>query len=617
MPLCHNKFLLNGPAMVPRGGLRADRQQENSLALQRHFPTHTLFAWFIVFLGFAIFRPSASFGHAVLLHTEPTSGMRLDEPPKSVMLIFSERVEPVFNSVRVLDQRSQRVDQEEVTITDDGEGVSVSLNHLLSGPYAVFWRVTSVDGHQVQGYFGFGVQADAPPEQTLQNLFASELSGRSQKTLISISKWISLAALALWLGGLGFLAFVLIPSQSRNPQENLRTAASRSARWILLGALLYLSIEVLTFLLQTLQLTGLSFSRALSPTTIGTIVATTNYGHWWIIRFLSAAVLLILCLWVLRWLSKIPLEKFASRSDWTLLRATSMLLGGLILLTVPFTGHSRGVPSGVWIAVLADWLHLAASVLWIGGLLHFVSVCGLIRSQAAHPAQVLHAMGRRFSTMAKLCVAALFITGIYSAWLHIPAWSFFISSTYGLVLLVKLLLVVPILVIAGINLRWMLPQLNSAIIVPKEIGPITHRFSKLLAAEAALGLLILIVVATLTSLPPATASAMGGAIALAERSGDTLVSLNLEPNKVGKNLAVVKLQNGDGDKITAAKRVTLYVRSLDMDMGLSTVVATPQPDGSFSGELFLSMAGRWSVSIEVAPMKGDSFVTEFKISSAM
>jgi nitrogen fixation protein FixH len=134
--------------------------------------------------------------------------------------------------------------------------------------------------------------------------------------------------------------------------------------------------------------------------------------------------------------------------------------------------------------------------------------------------------------------------------------------------------------------------------------------------ETALGIILLALVAVLTSLPPATAAVTTGPLNLTQQSGEMTVGLKLEPNKVGANHAFVALTS-NGKKVSTAKRVTVYLRSLDMDMGLTTVQAKPTDDGNYEADVVLSMAGKWLVSVEVSPPQGDAFVTEFKISSSL
>jgi len=180
--------------------------------------------------------------------------------------------------------------------------------------------------------------------------------------------------------------------------------------------------------------------------------------------------------------------------------------------------------------------------------------------------------------------------------------------------LTKLVLIVPILLIGALNSRRVLPALAG---FAQHLGAArtwAGRFRPLIRIESALALVLLALVAVLTTLPPASAVA-SGPINLVKRTQDWNVSLRLDPNRLGKNQAVVSLHDANGRPITDAKRVTLYLQMLDMDMGLATVQAFPSGDGTYRAEVPLSMAGKWSISVEVSSHAGDTFVTEFDFSS--
>jgi copper transport protein len=226
-------------------------------------------------------------------------------------------------------------------------------------------------------------------------------------------------------------------------------------------------------------------------------------------------------------------------------------------------------------------------------------------------------MTARFSQMAKVCVVVIVATGVYNAWLHMPSWSSFLTADYGRVLLGKIILLVPMLLAALINWKRVLPALLSFAPRPEVARQWLGRYAGLLRAETALGVAILALVAVLTTLPPASAVTAGGPATQTVRQGAVSVSLSLTPNKVGSNQAVVVLRDAGGAAIADARRVTIYLRSLDMDMGLETFQAQPTSDGNYGAEVNLSMAGRWLVSVEVSPARGDTFITEFRISSAM
>ena len=100
--------------------------------------------------------------HAQLLGSEPAAGDRLRESPDQVRLRFSEPVEAEFSPLEVYDSGGDRVDEDDARVDpDDAKVVLVGLGEELpEGSYTVDWRVTSIDGHVVDGTYEFAVVGD-------------------------------------------------------------------------------------------------------------------------------------------------------------------------------------------------------------------------------------------------------------------------------------------------------------------------------------------------------------------------------------------------------------------------------------------------------------------------
>ena len=566
--------------------------------------------WFLLLTGAS---PPELGAHAILLHTEPVANQRLEASPARVLLIFNERVETVFNSLRVVDAEGHRWDQGEVRVEDGGDAVLVALPPLERGRYGVFWRITSLDGHQVQGQFGFGVGADPPTDD--------QLAAQLPKGDAAVPGWffplfrgIGLGALALWLGGVCFLAAVLLPAISLLPQSEAHLqfsqALRRSAIICCAAGVAFLGAEVLWFCGKTATFIGLPLTQALSFSSLTAVLTTTSLGAWWAMRWLSAFLLVVFTARVLR--RKLPEQRLGI--GWLV---CFTLLAAVLLATLAATGHARAVAKGTLLAQAADWIHLASTTIWIGSVFHLLLLLSQARQRDALSIELLNRAAHRFSQVAQYCVLALLPTGIYSSWLHLPSWSSFLSTDYGRVLSTKLGLVSLTLLVAYINWSRALPALANYVKALEKAMRWSGRLRQLVQAEVVLGTLIVVLAAVLTNLPPAASVAGGGTTDLRQRAGDYFVSLHLDPNKVGKNQALVTLQDSSGGNLAGARRVTVYLRSLDMDMGLSTVEAQPTPNGNYQAEIYLSMAGRWTISVEVTPARGDGFVAEFQITSAL
>jgi methionine-rich copper-binding protein CopC len=103
--------------------------------------------------------PGAALGHAVLQRSEPRVESRLRRPPDEVRLCFSERLEPAYSSVRVLNDQELQVDHRDGRV-DRGNPLLLraTLPPLPPGRYRVRWRVLSIDADVTEGDFSFRIE---------------------------------------------------------------------------------------------------------------------------------------------------------------------------------------------------------------------------------------------------------------------------------------------------------------------------------------------------------------------------------------------------------------------------------------------------------------------------
>jgi methionine-rich copper-binding protein CopC len=96
--------------------------------------------------------------HAELERAVPAPGSILRQPPEQLVLRFSQRFEPAFTKVRVLDADNHEVPVEIRADEADPRQLRVALPTLAPGAYRVHWRVLSVDTHVRDGQFEFFVR---------------------------------------------------------------------------------------------------------------------------------------------------------------------------------------------------------------------------------------------------------------------------------------------------------------------------------------------------------------------------------------------------------------------------------------------------------------------------
>ena len=98
-------------------------------------------------------------GHAVLQRAEPRVESRLKRPPDEVKLYFSERLEPAYSALRVVNERGEQVDRRDSRVDRaDPTLLRATLPPLPPGTYKVLWRVLSIDADVTDGAFTFRVE---------------------------------------------------------------------------------------------------------------------------------------------------------------------------------------------------------------------------------------------------------------------------------------------------------------------------------------------------------------------------------------------------------------------------------------------------------------------------
>ncbi|WP_337269448.1 copper homeostasis periplasmic binding protein CopC [Oryzifoliimicrobium ureilyticus] len=113
----------------------------------------------LVIATFAVQTSGMASAHARLTTSEPADGVVLNKSPQSVVLTFSEGLEPAFFQLSIEDAQGAKVDlKDEKVGGQDGKCLSAAPTTPLSaGSYKIDWHVLSKDGHQTAGTVTFKV----------------------------------------------------------------------------------------------------------------------------------------------------------------------------------------------------------------------------------------------------------------------------------------------------------------------------------------------------------------------------------------------------------------------------------------------------------------------------
>ncbi len=410
----------------------------------------------------ALAAPAAASAHANLDSATPDFRQRIEISPDRVVLRFSQVIEPITNGIVVRDEDG-RIVSRPARLGRDRRSLLAELRPLARGAYAVRWQTLSVsDGHIVSGLYTFGVGVEAPPP-------TEAVGASSPSTLEKLVRWLAYLGLAVLAGGLTFRLLVL----PRALPERLDQAF-----FALVGAAALVTIDagVAALLLRVDAALQLPFERFLYAD-LSPFAGGTRFGIAWVWMTLGCA--LVGCLLTLAWLrrSRTPL--------WPALAVALTLAAGFSL-----SGHSASEPNSSAFSVTADWVHITAASIWIGGVVTLALIGWRLEQPDRHRAFL------RFSSIATVLVGVVLVAGIYLGLLRLPALSDLWSTGYGQVLLVKIALVALALLWGAAHHFLVRPRLE------RGVEPAGGRVGRSLMGESIVGVAVLLVAALLVNTAP-------------------------------------------------------------------------------------------------------------------
>jgi copper transport protein len=418
---------------------------------------------FALVLLVALAFPASALAHASLGQAVPGFDSTLRTSPGQVRLHFDQGVTILPNSIQVMTAKGKILSG----MTRSGASnhdVVVPLRRLPKGGYTVRWHVVSDDGHTVAGVYTFGVRIAAPP--------VLEAYGASGPTRTEhVVRWLYFLSLALVTGGLVFRLLVLRGPLPPRAEKRFYAIAG-------IGIVGALEVGIAAFLLRAEDALQLPFGKLLYGD-LSPIAGGTRFGTAFVAMTLGFA--LVAALLFLGWLTD---------RTWLLWPALVLAVGFASGLSL--SGHSAADAGSSWLSELADWVHLSAASIWVGGLVQLVAVVWPAAPERRREAFL------RFSRVATVCIAAIVAAGIYLAVLRLPQVSDLWTAGYGQVLLVKLALVCVALAWGAVHHFVAVPALARA----DGGGRVLARLPRSMIGESAVGMAILLAAAVLVDSKP-------------------------------------------------------------------------------------------------------------------
>ncbi len=422
----------------------------------------------------ALAFPAVASAHATLQSTTPRFGHEIQRSPPTIQLHFDQHVKVLPGSIKLLNGAGKNF---ALAAHTEGTSVVAAVKPLKLGAYTVRWRAISADSHVVSGVWTFGLRVPAPA-------VANAYGAGGPTAAEHIVRWLWFLGLALAIGAVGFRLICLRGLDVPLALERKLVVAAG------IGVVVALQAGIAAFSLRSedaLQLPLGDFLYGdLSP------MAATRFGHAFVVMTLGFA--LVLALLYLSWLL-----------DRTALLVPAFALSLIFVGGLSWSGHDAVDAGSSWKTAIADWVHIGAASLWIGGLATMAGLLWFGAPQLRRPAFT------NFSQMATILIALVLAAGTYLSIVRLPHLHDLWTERYGQVLLVKIGLVCFALLWGAFHKFVVLPALDRA-----DTGFLT-RIGRSLIGESLVGVAVLLVAAVLVDSKPPPQPAKAPPVTVATR----------------------------------------------------------------------------------------------------
>ncbi len=300
------------------------------------------------------------------------------------------------------------------------------------------------------------------------------------------------------VGIMAFRWLVLRPGMTRGNDGDRGELSSfcRRLQTLFAGAFVVLILSGMALLWAvTAGMSGSSLREALDGGMWGTVLGQTRFGMVFLWRAGMAGGLLLL-LWPL------------CRRPWQA-RAWAAWLDGIVsalvtalLVSLSWTGHASAGGSAIVWRIGADAVHLFTAAIWPTGLLFLAMFLGAVhREKEPVASSIVISVVERFSVVSLIAVFVLAGTGTINACYIVGSFPAMVTTEYGQVLDLKLILFVVMLGIASWNRYRLLPLLFHAE-EPLVFSLLLQRLRGFVFLEFGLAVAVLCLVALLGTMPP-------------------------------------------------------------------------------------------------------------------
>jgi len=304
---------------------------------------------------------------------------------------------------------------------------------------------------------------------------------------------LQLSGAVVALGGAMLMLVFVYPalraSQGGQTQRLFGAQLEKSvARSILMCGAVAIGAAALNFIVDTAEIDSRTIFGGFKPELIWRFATGTMVGHLSLLRFAALA-------------STIAVTRLPGCLKWW------AILGGAFaaVFCESFICHAAAQPTARVSAITSEMIHVLGASLWMGVLINLLLARSVLLTATEDGTIALLAqIIRRFSPVAMTCVGLLAVSGLVLTIRYLYTPAAVPTSAYGLTLMVKFVLLIPLLYAGYVNYRSIRPALQSARagVSPEARTALLSRFGRTLELEVTAGVMVLTLAGILASVSP-------------------------------------------------------------------------------------------------------------------
>jgi putative copper resistance protein D len=284
-----------------------------------------------------------------------------------------------------------------------------------------------------------------------------------------------------------FMRVILRPVFAADTAKSYDSFCRGVIKWLWVALILEAVSGFIWFWFVTAQMSDQSPWGILDAADLNTVLWQTQFGRLWLGRAIFGIALGVALHFVSRRKTVLP-------SGLSLL--SGLVISGCLLISLAWAGHAAAGIHHHALHLLADTLHLLIGSIWPMGLIPLACFLWHIdrRNQISPTEQDIQVV-QKFSRISLIAVLVLLATGLINGWLMVGSWEALVTTTYGRLLLGKVLVVGMMICLGAVNRLCLMPRIQDA--------PVLFRaLRRTVIAESCLALAVLLIVGTLGMTSP-------------------------------------------------------------------------------------------------------------------